>query len=109
MNKIIMKHARSMRLYVGLPLNIWVEAINIVVYLINRGPSTPLGCGILEEAWIGKKASYSFLKTFSCKDFSHIDSKNRTKLEAKSKSVYLLDVALMNLVISFGILQIIKL
>ena len=29
--------------------------------------------------------SYSFLKTFSCEAFSHIDSKNRTKLEAKSK------------------------
>ncbi len=53
--------------------------------MINRGPSTPLGCGILEEAWTGKKVSYSFLKTFGCEAFSHIDSKNRTKLEAKSK------------------------
>ena len=44
-----------------------------------------MGCGILEEAWTSKKVSYSFLKTFGCEDFSHIDSKNRTKLEAKSK------------------------
>ena len=29
--------------------------------------------------------SYSFLKTFNCEAFSHIDSENRTKLEAKSK------------------------
>ena len=29
--------------------------------------------------------SYSFLKIFSCEGFVHIDSKNRTKLEAKSK------------------------
>ncbi|WP_443093614.1 hypothetical protein [Klebsiella pneumoniae] len=63
----------------------WVEAINIVVYLVNIGPSIRLGCGILEEAWTGKKVSYSFLKTFGCEAFSHIDSENRTKLEAKSK------------------------
>ena len=74
-----------MRLHVGLSLIMWVEAMSTCLYLINRGPCTPLGCGILEEAWTGKKVSYSFLKTFSCEEFSHKDSKNRTKLEAKSK------------------------
>ena len=53
--------------------------------MINRGPSTPLGCSISEEAWTSKKASYYFLKTFGCESFVHIDSENRTKLEAKSK------------------------
>jgi hypothetical protein len=28
--------------------------------------------------------SYSFLKTFGCEEFSHVDSKNRTKLDEKS-------------------------
>ena len=74
-----------MRLHVRLPLNIWAEAINAILYLINRGPSTPLGYGIPEEALTGKKVSYSFLKTFGCEAFSHIDSENRTKLEARSK------------------------
>ena len=72
-------------MHVGLPLHMWVEAVNNNEYLINRGPSTPLGCGILEEAWIGKKVSYSFLNTFGFEAFAHIDSENRTKLEAKSK------------------------
>ena len=98
-----------MRLYVGLPLNMWEEVVNTIAYLINRGPSTPLGNGILEEAQIGKKVSYSFLRTFGCKAFSHIDSKNRTKLEAKSKKCVFLDIALMNLVIGFQILKIVKL
>ena len=53
--------------------------------MINRGPSTPSSCGIPEEAWTGKKVSYSFLKTFGCEAFAHIDSENRTKLEANSK------------------------
>ena len=73
-NMTIMEHARSMRLHVGLPLHMWAEAVNTAVYLINKGPSTPLGCGIPEEAWTGKKVSYSFLKTFDCEAFSHIDS-----------------------------------
>ena len=85
MNRTIMERARSMRLHAGLPLHMWVEAINTTIYFINRGPSTPLGYGILEEAWTSKKMCYSFLKTFGFEAFSHIDSKNRAKLEAKSK------------------------
>ena len=85
MNGTITECARSMRLHAELSLNMWVEAINTIVYFINRGPFTPLDCGSLEEAWTGKKVSYSFLKTFSCEAFSHLDSENRTKLEAKSK------------------------
>ncbi len=41
--------------------------------------------GIPEEAWIGKKLSYSFLKTFSCEAFVHINKENITNLQAKSK------------------------
>ena len=69
-----MECARSMRLHVGLPLHMWAKAINTIVYLINRGPSTPLGCGILEEAWTSKKVSYSFLRTFGYEAFAHLDS-----------------------------------
>ena len=84
-----MERARSMWLHTGLPLNMWAKAISTIVYLINRGPSIPLGCGIPEEAWTSKKVSYSFLKTFGCEAFSHIDFENRTKLEAKSKKCVL--------------------
>ena len=59
-----------MRLHVGFPLHMWVEVVDTIVYLINRGPSTPLGCGIREEAWTGKKVSYSFFKTFGCEAFA---------------------------------------
>jgi hypothetical protein len=40
---------------------------------------------IIEEEWIGKKVNYSFLKTFGCEAFVHIDKENRTKLEENSK------------------------
>ena len=46
-----------MRLHAGLPLQFWVDIVDIVVYLINRGPSSSLDGGILEEAWTGNKVS----------------------------------------------------
>jgi len=73
MNKTIMEHARCMRLHAGLPLQFWAVVVDTIVYLINRGPSSSLDGGILEEAWIGKKVNYSFLKTFGCEAFVHIN------------------------------------
>ena len=73
MNKTIMEHARSMRFHARLTLQFWVYVVDTTIYLINRGPSSDLNGGIPEEAWIGKKVNYSFLKTFSCEAFVHID------------------------------------
>jgi hypothetical protein len=64
-----------MRLHDGLPLYLWGDAIDTVVYLINRGPSSSLDGRIPEEEWTGKKVNYSFLKTFGCEAFVHIDKK----------------------------------
>ena len=59
--------------------------MDTAIYLINRGPSSSLDGGIPEEAWIGKKVNYSFLKTFGYEAFIHIDKEKRKKLEEKSK------------------------
>ena len=80
-----MEHARCMRLHAGFPLQFWADVVDTIVYLINRGTSSTLDGGIPEEAWTGKKVNYSFLRTFCCEAFVHIDQENRTKLDAKSK------------------------
>jgi hypothetical protein len=85
MNRTIMEGARSMRLHVGFPLQFWEDVVDTIVYLINRGPSRYLDGRIPEEEWKGKKENYSFLKSFGCEAFVHIDKENRTKLESKSK------------------------
>ena len=54
MNRMIMECARCMRLHARLPLQFWADAVNNVVYLINRGPSSTLDGGIPEEAWTCK-------------------------------------------------------
>ena len=58
MNRKIMECARCMRLLAGLPLQFWADDVNTIVYLINRGPSSALDGGILEEAWTSKKVNY---------------------------------------------------
>jgi transposase InsO family protein len=73
MNGTIMEHARSMILHASFPLQFWADVVDTIVYLINRGPSRSLDGRIPEEEWIGKKVNYSFLKTFGCEAFVHID------------------------------------
>jgi len=73
-----------------LSLQFWADAVDTVVYLINRGPSSSLDGGIPEEAWTSKKVNYSFLQTFDCEAFFHIDKDNITKLEEKSKKCTLI-------------------
>jgi hypothetical protein len=58
MNRTIMERVRSMRLHDGLSLQFWEDVVDIVVYLINKGPSWSLDGGIPKEAWTGKKVSY---------------------------------------------------
>jgi hypothetical protein len=51
MNRTIMERAKSMRLHVGFPLQLWENVVDTIVYLINRGPSSSLDGRIPEEEW----------------------------------------------------------
>ena len=57
-------------------------------YLINRGPSVPLGFKIPEEVWTGKELKYSHLRTFCCTAYVHVDPEKRDKLDAKVVKYY---------------------
>jgi hypothetical protein len=83
MKRTIMERARSMRLHASFPLQFWEDVVDTIVYLINIGPSSYFYGGIPKEACKGKKVNYSFLNTFGCEEFFHIDKENRTKLEEK--------------------------
>jgi hypothetical protein len=43
----IMERGRSMRFYIGFPLQLWADFVDVVVYLINKGPSSSLDGEIL--------------------------------------------------------------
>ena len=69
---------------VKLPKSLWGEAVNTVVYLINRLPSVPLDFDIPRKVWIGKDVPYSHLKVFGCKTFMHVPTEQRSKLDDKA-------------------------
>ena len=88
MNRTLNECARSMRIHCGLPKTLWADAVSTVAYLINRGPSVPLGFKILEEVWIRKELKYSHLRTFGCTTYVHVDPEKRDKLDAKAVKCY---------------------
>jgi hypothetical protein len=66
-------------------LTVWGRCCRYCFLLDKQRTFKLLDGGIPKEAWTGKKVNYSFLKTFDCEAFVHIDKENRTKLEEKSK------------------------
>ena len=93
MNRTIMECERSLRLHAGFPLQFWVDAVDTVVYLINIETSSSLDGRIPEEAWTSKKVNYSFIRTFGCEEFVHIDKDYNKKLAVKSKKCTFIDDA----------------
>ena len=84
MNRTLNERAKSMRIHDGLPKMFWVESVNTAAYLINHGPSIPLDGKIPEEVWSGKEVNLSHLRVFGCISYVHIDSNEKSKLDAKS-------------------------
>ena len=77
-----------MRLHSGLPKMFWTDAVNIDVYLINRGPSVPLEHRLPEEIWNEREVSLNHLKVFGCVSYVRIESNNRSKLDAKARKCF---------------------
>jgi hypothetical protein len=72
--------ARSMLQHAKLPLRFWGFAVIAACYLRNRMPIGPDGkCP--EEAFTGRKASVSHIRTFGCIAYAHIPKETRGKLE----------------------------
>ena len=67
-----------------LPKSFWGEAVNAVVYLINRSPSVPLDFDIPQRVWTRKDVPYVNLKVFGCKAVTHVPNEQRSKLDDKA-------------------------
>jgi hypothetical protein len=65
----------------GLPMHLWVEACNIVVYVKNHCPHRVLGMSTLEEDFTGKKPDVCHFKIFGSSVYVHVTKNARKKLE----------------------------
>ncbi|GJT15050.1 retrovirus-related pol polyprotein from transposon TNT 1-94 [Tanacetum coccineum] len=84
MNRTLNERAKSMRLHAGLPKMFWEDSVTTTAYLINRGPSVPLGFQITKEEWQGKEVSLAHLRVFGCDSYVKVKDVARDKLDAKS-------------------------
>ena len=85
MNKTLLERARSMLSNAGLQKELWTEAVATACYVINRSPSTAIGCKIPQEVWKGHPCDYSKLRVFGCDAYALVPKHQRTKLDPKSK------------------------
>lgn len=74
-----MLHSRNVRAKFG------AEAVQTVVYVLNRTSSFTRPRTTLYEAWWGIKPSLNHLRIFGCSAFIHAEKHTRTKLQPKSR------------------------
>jgi hypothetical protein len=60
-----MDMVRSMLSYSTLPIGLWMEALKIVIHILNRVPSKLIS-KTLYELWIGCKPSLNYLRVWGC-------------------------------------------
>jgi hypothetical protein len=82
---MLMEKARCMLSGVGLGKKLWVEAMGIACYLVNRSPSSVLDDKTPQEVWTGKEPSLTHLKVFGCDAYVHVPKENKSKLRKKDE------------------------
>jgi len=88
MNMTLLKKVRCMLSNARLPKNFWVEALAYICYLVNRLPSSAIGCKTPLEVWSEKAAQdYDSLRVFGCPAYYHVKKRQvRPKSEEKKCS-----------------------
>jgi len=84
-NMHIAKIARAMLNEKNLPNYFSVEALAIVVYIMNRTPTTAIHGMTLEEKFTCKKPNVSHLIVFGCIAYVHVPDEKRSKLDPKAE------------------------
>jgi len=80
-NRTIVGEAPAVLHGQGLPMHLWVEACNTMVYVKNCCPHRVLGMSTPEEYFNGKKPDVSHLNIFGSFFYVHVTKNARKKLE----------------------------
>jgi hypothetical protein len=63
----------------------WAEAVAIVVYIMNRIPTTSIHGMTPEEKFISKKLDVSHPRVFGCIVYVHVPNEKKSKLDPKAE------------------------
>lgn len=88
-NRTIVESARSMLYARDVSLELWAEAVNCAVYLLNRTSSSQTPKKTPYELWNGIKPHVGHVKVFGSIGYVHIPDQLRTKLDKKSEKMIL--------------------
>lgn len=88
-----MNMVRSMLSDKNIPKTFWPEAVNWIVYVLNRCPTFAVKDVTPEEAWSGVKPSVDHFRVFGCIAHAHVPESRRTKLDNRSITCVLLRVS----------------
>ena len=88
-NRTVAECARSMMHGSGMAKEIWGEAVNTAVHILNRLPSKSLNWMSPIENLTGQSASLDHIKVFGSPGMVHIPKQQRTKWDEKSKEMFL--------------------
>ncbi len=83
-NRTILESARSMLHSSSLPLELWAEAANCAVYILNRVATKAVEGKTPYEVWRGVKPNVSHIREFGSIVYVHIRKEKRDKFEPKS-------------------------
>ena len=73
-NRTVVSMVRAMLKAKDLPRELWGEAVNTAVYILNRASSKALQGQTPYEKWTGRKPSVDHLRTFGC--IAHVKDDN---------------------------------
>lgn len=87
--RTVVESARSMLYARDVSMDLWAEAINCAVYLLNRTSSSQTSDKTPSELWNGVKPILEHIRVFGSEGYVHIPEQLRTKLEKKSEKMIL--------------------
>lgn len=85
----IMETARTMLYAKNISLNMWAEAVNCAIYLLNRNTSSQTGNVTPFELWHGVKPNLQHIRIFGSIGYVHVPKEKRKKLAKKSVKMLL--------------------
>ena len=83
-NRTIVETARTMIHSKSLNINLWAEAVNTAVYIVNRSYIHGVTKMTPYEMWFNKKPTIDYFRVFGTVVFCHIPKQRRQKWDVKS-------------------------